>query len=847
MGALASASHWMPEDDLLLKNAVEVIFAGASLEALAKGAVQFSRRFTVQEIQERWHSLLYDPIVSAEAAFHMIAFEQSESTLSSKFSRAGNTKENKCLSGKRKAETVRSCYYALRKRICNEPFNNMDLSFLIAPADNNYMGNEDEPFSGNCILGDPVPNHFGLQESNLDIVHHPFPQIGDNDAAHAFHAQFQKTVQEDYPVVQEKVHKEIPQIHEENMSKSRNGSVIGEFGTEELAVNSDQVHGCSKFGEDYVFSSPIPECSVSFHNLEFSSPLPEMSIWRTDEGVSPPSIPVNMHTGDPFSLPGDGDTKNTCMSEYDIHRDSSSKLEIPSEEMKNVVANTEGYLAELSSSLLNFSNEEELLFTDDDGKDAIDKSYYDGLSSLLLSSPNDANQDHMGKTTELESSVAPDYLINKSGTSHGQLDEDRGSHHSVDAVGDSDVQFHASASSSKPQLPELTVEVIICTLNTEDPEIPCNDDVVFMNNLHSKSFSSIARRNFHDISKPNSSIVEEFSSNSKTSEGGPAFMQRDLENPGQSHASSHMIRLQVWPEISSLHPVGDHGVKIELPNGSSSHRTEETPEVVPLKHFSNNAADSSMEIPAVAPDGYKCSTQTDVSDVKQDLYAVTRIQNHHSSHAKLVSTGIISSEDGINHPLSDPEEPPIESDDDAPYFSDIEAMILDMDLDPEDQDLYSSEEVSRYQNEDMKRAIMRLEQGAHSCMQRAIVSQGAFAVLYGRHSKHYIKKPEVLLGRATDDVIVDIDLGREGLANKISRRQAVINLDKGGSFHLKNLGKCSISVNEKEMAPGQSLNLTSSCLIEIRGMPFIFETNQTCVRRYLDSVTQNSQSQGHQL
>lgn len=171
---------------------------------MAKGAVQFSRRFTVQEIQERWHSLLYDPIVSAEAAFHMIAFEQSESTLSSKFSRAGNTKENKCLSGKRKAETVRSCYYALRKRICNEPFNNMDLSFLIAPADNNYMGNEDEPFSGNCILGDPVPNHFGLQESNLDIVHHPFPQIGDNDAAHAFHAQFQKTVQDDYPVVQEK-------------------------------------------------------------------------------------------------------------------------------------------------------------------------------------------------------------------------------------------------------------------------------------------------------------------------------------------------------------------------------------------------------------------------------------------------------------------------------------------------------------------------------------------------------------------------------------------------------------------------------------------------------------------
>lgn len=51
--------------------------------------------------------------------------------------------------------------------------------------------------------------------------------------------------------------------------------------------------------------------------------------------------------------------------------------------------------------------------------------------------------------------------------------------------------------------------------------------------------------------------------------------------------------------------------------------------------------------------------------------------------------------------------------------------------------------VSRYQHEDMKRAIIRLEQGAHSYMHRSIASHGAFAVIYGRHSKHYIKKPEV--------------------------------------------------------------------------------------------------------
>lgn len=51
--------------------------------------------------------------------------------------------------------------------------------------------------------------------------------------------------------------------------------------------------------------------------------------------------------------------------------------------------------------------------------------------------------------------------------------------------------------------------------------------------------------------------------------------------------------------------------------------------------------------------------------------------------------------------------------------------------------------VSKYQHDDTRRAIIRLEQGAHSYMQRAIASHGAYAILYGRHSKHYIKKPEV--------------------------------------------------------------------------------------------------------
>lgn len=52
--------------------------------------------------------------------------------------------------------------------------------------------------------------------------------------------------------------------------------------------------------------------------------------------------------------------------------------------------------------------------------------------------------------------------------------------------------------------------------------------------------------------------------------------------------------------------------------------------------------------------------------------------------------------------------------------------------------------VSRYQHEDSKRKIRRLEQCAQSSLQRAIASQGALAILYGRRLKYYIRETEVL-------------------------------------------------------------------------------------------------------
>ncbi|NWW81195.1 MCRS1 protein, partial [Climacteris rufus] len=51
--------RWKPADDLLLINAV---LQTNDLTSVHLG-VKFSCRFTLREIQERWYSLLYDPVI----------------------------------------------------------------------------------------------------------------------------------------------------------------------------------------------------------------------------------------------------------------------------------------------------------------------------------------------------------------------------------------------------------------------------------------------------------------------------------------------------------------------------------------------------------------------------------------------------------------------------------------------------------------------------------------------------------------------------------------------------------------------------------------------------------------
>src|SRR4051812_11638392 len=94
---------------------------GASLESLAKGVVSFSRRYSLKELRERWHSVLYDSDVSDEVAVAMNNLELAKSN--------GNGTKEVAAAPKRKTQTIRKVYNAMRKRLRTEVFfNSFDMA-----------------------------------------------------------------------------------------------------------------------------------------------------------------------------------------------------------------------------------------------------------------------------------------------------------------------------------------------------------------------------------------------------------------------------------------------------------------------------------------------------------------------------------------------------------------------------------------------------------------------------------------------------------------------------------------------------------------------------------------------
>lgn len=658
--------------------------AGASLESLAKGAVQFSRRYSINEIQDRWYSLLYDPIISAEASARMTNLELSASPLPSKFYKFGHSKERKIVSVKRKAVNVRNSYYAMHKRICSNTFASMDLSFLVDPENDNYVVNESEPLPENCMPEGATLNNF----SNFDPAQNAFPEnmmdggVATNGvAACTFYTGVEDPVEENFHVEQSNVLKEEPQIFGDNVSL--NGAVdelgvpqelvidslIGVDNLERLPlstfnhINTDPGNLCSEFDGNNVFDSPELECGTSFDTLQLS-PLPEMPIWSTDERIEEPDMPCD--------------------------------------DIKDSITCGEDYLAEISDSLLHFTNEEELYLMDVEGKDGIDKSYYDGLSSLLLNSPNGVSPDQIPKKAETESLVTSHaHVLNLSVSCHTEVDDKTRLHSGdVQVVHKLQFQMPSSASAKDPQFPELINGDICCVLNTEDPEVPSNEDVFLPFDMPPSTFSSASKWTSKESNKPISSSVLDYGfSNHRASGRGKILMQKEQKTHGESHASSQIMGSSPLPG-----PAGVSKVKCELPSSHVSRTVSRSGVIVSggsggdnsanttnalmrgnpkeevtngglEKHQSNCVTNSFGKKPGLGSNDFRNHPPPNGSSMKEELAVAFPVQDYQLQCAEVGSSESLESELLANPPTLDEDEQYIESDDDIPYFSDVEAMV----------------------------------------------------------------------------------------------------------------------------------------------------------------------------
>ncbi|CAK8562187.1 unnamed protein product [Lathyrus sativus] len=725
MDSVPPLPPWTSDDDFLLKNAIET---GASLESLAKGVVSFSRWYSLRELRERWHSVLYDSDVSDEASVAMKNLELAKSNGKAAKEVAGSAE---VAAPKRKNQTIRKVYNAMRKRLRTEVFFN---SFDMALHDEMCIEkntNEDE-----------IGGSGNINNASLNLLVN---------------------------------------------SLVKDGNQLGLVGAR----------------------------AGSSHSMS------EDPIRKTIEDVHAPNMPVHV-----------------------------------SLEKENGVSESKEMIPRVSDALLNSPNGDKLMFMNIGEKDEteVDKQSVVNVDSNLLPSPCDIQGDDMSgvgesqklaEETQLAMANGPsavlDVVANSSGSSHSD----------VGFASDCEKEVQSSGAVQKSD-PKPANEFRLCSLNTEDPIIPSDDtnranvfDVV--PNSDNITSTVVPTVNISTVVVPNSMILK------------PISIVKEVGYPDSSIIN-----------LTKREP--NEGLKRKDTSSSSfaasqSFRPGLVPNINPSKE---NSVAAVLKIENLAKNSNsKVSRQSNNAtvNINPSQSRLVHATMKHASYGHPAPEVVIALPSPVNsHPMEEEDKSLPEkeekltcidqvkgnADDDydsdsdeeheVPYYSDAEGMILEMDLGPTDQDTNASTEVIRYQSDETKKTIMRLEQCAQSFVQRAIASRGALAVFYGRTLKKYIEKSEVIIGRSTADTDVDIDLARAAKdAHKISRRQASIKMDANGSFIIKNLGKRTLYLNGKEVPKGQMRGLSAGSLIEIWGLAFIFDVNKKCVERFIGNVNEQNQ------
>lgn len=592
-------------------------------------------------------------------------------------------KDIACSSGKRKHESIRKYYYAMRKRICNEPFDMMGISLISGSGYSNFR-DDNEFLSADCRTN-PAPSNLGAQGPDYDIRPHSFPEFGPHDADFTVNGVTPTFcgVQNDEQVDlgRKNVPDNLSYRYDETISLTGDCSEIPGF------VQSKDLPLCNLF-EDEDLVNQGSACSEfgdqSFRSFE-CPPLPQMPIWRSSQEITDAGLPIqiggdDLQIRDEFMIPLAANESDALGYGGDP---SNPELEapLPCDSMIDLSSSAQDYL----EVLFDLTNDGGILYMDTDGKEAIEKSYLDGLSSLLLESPI---QCEFSSSVLGEVAVAVDEHFDRMDT---QNNKDLCDRQEV-----ADAQVTASELTMKVG-PEYRNGVICCTLNTEDPEIPSNDDVFIPFRFPSPSKSSRAHWGLHDTSYLGSSSAKNFSRTCNAS-GGSLVMknnQKDSSVPSGKMEPSN-------PSDAGLRYRRDHGLKFELPESSVQHAAlRESRSSECLNHVSLANVNANNFISGVVkagpmemgqgkngytslgpcPDKHESSLNNHQNLQKKSICSqigvdgITEIPNNGSLNTDLSfpQTDVPLKID--QSLLSDQEVPWSENEFDVPYFSDVEAMV----------------------------------------------------------------------------------------------------------------------------------------------------------------------------
>ncbi|KZV23530.1 hypothetical protein F511_38798 [Dorcoceras hygrometricum] len=665
----------------------------------------------------------------------MFELEISGFNPSSRFIRSeNNSKGSKEISQKRKLESIRRKYYTIRKKFRSEFFNNSDLGlFESDPCEFSGHGADFQKrvtldansMGQNCILGDTITDDLRLQEEDLDILRHAFPETVRNVAVTSDTTNASQSL--------------CPLAIEENCT---NG-MLGHYGFDEnespsLSGAGKNILNVNIENRNNLFSLKLfsrnenaQNVPVEFEGLQFNTTKSDDFSFQEITFASEQHHLRHLRVQDISAPPVPG----MCLRDVDQVSDDMLHDSADCQENRSVVHTVE--FAD-PDSLLNLSNENEILLMDMEEMHEVDQDCSNNISQVIQGSHIDNRENVAVETIEAVTVSETNFTLSLNAnplvleaTVSSSHEEEEISRHAL-------VNVSLKSSDST----ELSDGQICCMLNSEDTEIPCNDDIFLLIHPSTSFGSSITQPD------PRSSVGASATVHGKNYEQIFTYptKPKDCINAFGGHQKVGIDRSQ---EPHSTDKLLGFSAKTQMADSRTNsllpglgYKAHDDPSKGGLAHTISNAPSNRL-------------SEKEVAGV------AVRVRN---------SPPTVAFPDSVdNSSGSDQEESLVDAE--VPYFSDIEAMILEMDLDPYEQDSVIARQATSYLCDDTKRTIARLEQGARSCLHRVMMSQGALAVLYGRHLRHYIKKPEVVLGRSTEDVEVDIDLRKEGRANKISRRQ----------------------------------------------------------------------------